>query len=61
LPSSCSTPLQDTVEDWEHLVNPNFPIVNMKTSALLSGLLALGASANPLTPEKAVADIKTQE
>ncbi|KAH7353853.1 aminopeptidase Y [Plectosphaerella cucumerina] len=33
----------------------------MKTSALLSGLLALGASANPLTPEKAVADIKTQE
>lgn len=34
----------------------------MKTSALLSGLLALGARAsNPLTPEKAVADIKTQE
>lgn len=35
----------------------------MKTiSALTAGLLAVGAYANePLTPEKAVADIKTQE
>lgn len=35
----------------------------MKVSATLAaGLLALGVSAsNPLTPEKAVADIKTQE
>lgn len=35
----------------------------MKVAATLAaGLLALGAHAsNPLTPEKAIADIKTQE